>query len=81
MTKSFMQPVLITDGKWTQIPSPVQRPASVFYNRGNHKKSHRRVDTLEEKLHRARQHRFLFLPSQQINKPIQHLTLQVSYTS
>ncbi|GET61118.1 hypothetical protein GLOIN_2v1886499 [Rhizophagus irregularis DAOM 181602=DAOM 197198] len=25
------------------------------------------------KLHRARQHRFLFLPSQYINKPIQHL--------
>ncbi|PKK61126.1 hypothetical protein RhiirC2_792275, partial [Rhizophagus irregularis] len=46
---------------------------SVFYNRGNNKKSHIRVDTLEEKLHRARQHRFLFLPSQQINKPIQHL--------
>ncbi|PKB92420.1 hypothetical protein RhiirA5_444750, partial [Rhizophagus irregularis] len=46
---------------------------SVFYNRGNQKKSHRRVDTLEEKLHRAKQHRFLFLPSQYINKPIQHL--------
>ncbi|PKK58717.1 hypothetical protein RhiirC2_857648 [Rhizophagus irregularis] len=46
---------------------------SVFYNRGNKKKSHKHVDTLEEKLHRARQHRFLFLPSQYINKPIQHL--------
>ncbi|PKB97082.1 hypothetical protein RhiirA5_433751 [Rhizophagus irregularis] len=46
---------------------------SVFYNRGNNKKSHKRVDALEEKLHRAKQHRFLFLPSQYINKPIQHL--------
>ncbi|CAB5198046.1 unnamed protein product, partial [Rhizophagus irregularis] len=46
---------------------------SVFYNRGNKKKSQRRVDTVEEKLHRARQHHFLFLPSQHINKPIQHL--------
>ncbi|CAB5196224.1 unnamed protein product, partial [Rhizophagus irregularis] len=47
---------------------------SVFYNRGsNHKKSQKRVDSLEEKLHRAKQHRFLFLPSQHINKPIQHL--------
>ncbi|GBC49775.2 hypothetical protein GLOIN_2v1805467 [Rhizophagus irregularis DAOM 181602=DAOM 197198] len=32
-----------------------------------------RVDSLDEKLYRARQHRFLFLPSQHINKPIQHL--------
>ncbi|CAB5216439.1 unnamed protein product [Rhizophagus irregularis] len=46
---------------------------SVFYNRGNNKKSQKRVDTLEEKLRRAKQHRFLFLPSQHINKPIQHL--------
>ncbi|EXX50433.1 uncharacterized protein OCT59_007897 [Rhizophagus irregularis] len=45
----------------------------VFYNRGKNRKSHRRVNTLEEKLHRARQHRFLFLPSQHVNKPIQHL--------
>ncbi|POG80528.1 hypothetical protein GLOIN_2v1764372 [Rhizophagus irregularis DAOM 181602=DAOM 197198] len=46
---------------------------SIFYNRGNNKKSHHSVDNLEDKLHRARQHRFLFLPSQHINKPIQHL--------
>ncbi|PKB98798.1 hypothetical protein RhiirA5_383659 [Rhizophagus irregularis] len=46
---------------------------SVFYNRGNNKKSQRRVDSLEEKLQRARQHRFLFLPSQHINRPIQHV--------
>ncbi|PKC50822.1 hypothetical protein RhiirA1_543804, partial [Rhizophagus irregularis] len=45
----------------------------VFYNRGNNRKSYRRVNSLDEKLHRARQHRFLFLPSQYINKPIQHL--------
>ncbi|CAB5185040.1 unnamed protein product [Rhizophagus irregularis] len=45
----------------------------VFYNRGNNRKSYRRVNSLDEKLHRARQHRFLFLPSQHINKPIQHL--------
>ncbi|EXX62632.1 hypothetical protein RirG_159940 [Rhizophagus irregularis DAOM 197198w] len=49
------------------------RRISVFYNRGNNQKTHRRVNTLDEKLHRARQHRFLFLPSQYINKPIQHL--------
>ncbi|PKB94816.1 hypothetical protein RhiirA5_437987 [Rhizophagus irregularis] len=46
---------------------------SVFYNRGNNKKSHRFEDNIPEKLHRARQHRFLFLPSQQIYKPLQHL--------
>ncbi|PKB94768.1 hypothetical protein RhiirA5_438075, partial [Rhizophagus irregularis] len=46
---------------------------SVFYNRGNNRKSQRRVDSLEEKLQRARQHRFLFLPSQHIYKPIQHV--------
>ncbi|POG82362.1 hypothetical protein GLOIN_2v888567 [Rhizophagus irregularis DAOM 181602=DAOM 197198] len=47
---------------------------SVFYNRSNNKKKlQKRVDSLEEKLHRATQHRFLFLPSQHINKPIQHL--------
>ncbi|EXX71580.1 hypothetical protein RirG_077230 [Rhizophagus irregularis DAOM 197198w] len=46
---------------------------SVFYNRGNNKKSQKRVDSLEEKLRCAKQHRFLFLPSQHINKPIQHL--------
>ncbi|CAB5159052.1 unnamed protein product [Rhizophagus irregularis] len=49
------------------------RKRSVFYNRGNNKNTHRHVNTLDEKLHRARQHRFLFLPSQNINKPIQHL--------
>ncbi|POG82770.1 hypothetical protein GLOIN_2v1493568 [Rhizophagus irregularis DAOM 181602=DAOM 197198] len=48
---------------------------SVFYNRGHKKKKklHNGLVTLEEKLHRARQHRFLFLPSQHINKPVQHL--------
>ncbi|EXX74369.1 uncharacterized protein OCT59_025645 [Rhizophagus irregularis] len=48
---------------------------SVFYNRGHKKKKLLRngLVTLDEKLHRARQHRFLFLPSQHINKPVQHL--------
>ncbi|PKY52184.1 hypothetical protein RhiirA4_469662 [Rhizophagus irregularis] len=46
---------------------------SVFNNRGqNHIKSQPAI-TLEDRLHRARQHRFLFLPSQYIYKPIQHL--------
>ncbi|EXX53223.1 hypothetical protein GLOIN_2v1678232 [Rhizophagus irregularis DAOM 181602=DAOM 197198] len=46
---------------------------SVFNNRGNNQNSHRRVDTLEEKLRQAKHYRFLFLPSQYVNKPLQHL--------
>ncbi|CAB5205707.1 unnamed protein product [Rhizophagus irregularis] len=46
---------------------------SVFNNRGNNQNSHRRVDTLEEKLRQAKHYRFLFLPSQYLNKPLQHL--------
>ncbi|PKY52749.1 hypothetical protein RhiirA4_470579 [Rhizophagus irregularis] len=46
---------------------------SVFNNRGNRKAKSQPAITLEDRLHRARQHRFLFLPSQYIYKPIQHL--------
>ncbi|EXX76887.1 uncharacterized protein OCT59_015343 [Rhizophagus irregularis] len=48
---------------------------SIFYNRGHKpkKKPHKRSITKEEKLYRARQHHFLFLPSLVIAKPIEHL--------
>ncbi|PKK78997.1 hypothetical protein RhiirC2_769636 [Rhizophagus irregularis] len=46
---------------------------SVFNNRGARRDSHVSADNIENQLHRARQHRFLFLPSQHIYKPLQHL--------
>ncbi|GBC34399.2 hypothetical protein GLOIN_2v1846320 [Rhizophagus irregularis DAOM 181602=DAOM 197198] len=49
------------------------RRISVFYNRGHGKIAYNPVDNLVDKLHRAKKHGFLFLPSQYIKKPIQHL--------
>ncbi|PKK65935.1 hypothetical protein RhiirC2_785446 [Rhizophagus irregularis] len=46
---------------------------SVFNNRHQSPNKPPPANNITDKLHRARQHRFLFLPSQYINKPIQHL--------
>ncbi|PKK51416.1 hypothetical protein RhiirC2_803297 [Rhizophagus irregularis] len=45
---------------------------SIFNNRGALRDSHVSADNIEKQLHRARQHRFLFLPLQYIYKPLQH---------
>ncbi|CAB4415560.1 unnamed protein product [Rhizophagus irregularis] len=46
---------------------------SVFHNRGNNIRTRTPITNIDDQLHRARQHRFLFLPSQYIYKPLQHV--------
>ncbi|PKK58747.1 hypothetical protein RhiirC2_795831 [Rhizophagus irregularis] len=49
---------------------------SIFNNRGARKDSHVSANNLANQLFHARQYRFLFLPSQNILKPLQHLKYQ-----
>ncbi|CAB4438313.1 unnamed protein product [Rhizophagus irregularis] len=46
---------------------------SVFHNHGNNIRNRTPITNINDQLHRARQHRFLFLPSQYIYKPLQHV--------
>ncbi|PKY55455.1 hypothetical protein RhiirA4_474923 [Rhizophagus irregularis] len=46
---------------------------SIFHNRGNNIRARTPITNIDDQLHRARQHRFLFLPSQYIYKPLQHV--------